>query len=165
MRHLRAYSAFFFLVTVLFASESRSEIEGSTFGVENYGTYPLCCSTCADLTYTKNEAAWVRDGLVAVGYTQVQLSQDSAVDGQDWTDWRTPNVWGADDFDPTGTDWADVAFYAGHGIRFCGDNMGPCADSGGSRPERSLCLANGSQPQCSLAAASTESLWRGTSWL
>lgn len=109
------------LFFLLGARVAHAEWEGATFGVEDYNGTGLCCYGCDDLEFPKNDAAWVRDGLMNIGFDQVQLNQDGGVDGRDWMDNHVHAI-GDDNIDPYGTDFANVVFYSGHGSCSCGPN-------------------------------------------
>lgn len=125
------------LVLAIFvtAAGARADYEGATFGVEKYGGSGECC--CSDLSYTGDAASSARYALLALGYSPVQFNLDQAVDSRDWVDAGLYPDWGRDNVAPSGTDWADVAFYSGHGNHMCssihgyyseitmGDNSGP----------------------------------------
>ena len=96
---------------------ARAEYEGATFGVENYGGTGQCDQD--HLTQCRNDASAVSDALDALGYEQTEYSIDSNVDSSDFADSALFPAWGLDETDPTGTDFADVIFFSGHGDREC----------------------------------------------
>lgn len=105
------------LVCLLVSAGARAEYEGVSFGVELYGGPSPQCSA-SGLNSARNDADAVRDALSTMGYPQSEYYEDDDVDGYDFIDdaycW-----WCSEDVDPTGTDFADVIFFSGHGGRTC----------------------------------------------
>lgn len=86
--------------------------ELAAFGVEAFGPGANECPG-EDLNWAKNDATHIHDGFDDIGYTQTEVWYDQGVDRRDWTHGV------GDHIDPYGTDFADVVFYAGHGLHRC----------------------------------------------
>ena len=108
-----AVSALVFTATTMMSAISQGAYEGSAFGVENYAD----CAPGSNLSWTIDKAQHVRDALAGLSYTSLNTSTDYYVDGRDFID---NNQGGSDNVATTGTDWADVAFFSGHGGYHCG---------------------------------------------
>lgn len=112
-------SSFLAIAVMIVSASAFAEYEMVAFGVRSFGAADECPGS--DLTYPVLDATKVHNALEDLGYDQHQLYSSHDVDGRDFTD-RAREDWGRDENDPTGTDFADVVFYAGHGFRKCEAN-------------------------------------------
>jgi hypothetical protein len=122
-RHPFSASTTIVAISLLFATSSFADYEGVTFDVGLYASSNpgegRCCSNCSDLSTVDEYADSFFSGLQVIEYDVVAQSHNLGVDDADFSDndWF-PN-WGADHVSTTGVDWADVAFYIGHGHHEC----------------------------------------------
>lgn len=114
MRHLKLPLALAALA--LAAHPALADRELVMFTPEQYGASPLCCLGCDDLPNAIQDGQHFDNAFA--DYDVVQQWNNQAVDGENFgeADWL---AWGDDESSPTGTDWADVIFYSGHGSRTC----------------------------------------------
>jgi hypothetical protein len=121
MKRSFAGRALLALLAAGLSAEAHAARELVMFTPEEFGNAPFCCSGCDDLPNTVQDGQHFDAGFGS--YDVVQQWQDQAVDGRDFTD---PAVFavGADSTSPSGTDWADVIFYSGHGSRTCSQFAG-----------------------------------------
>lgn len=108
-------------VLALAAHPALADRELVMFTPEQYGASPLCCSGCDDLPNAIQDGQHFDNAFS--GYDNVEHWSNQGVDGEDFgeSDWLD---WGADDVATSGTDWADVIFYSGHGSRTCSQFAG-----------------------------------------
>ena len=98
------------LEAILLAPQAAvAEYEGVAFGVNDQ----ICGGD--DLSYGTTAATSFYDGLGDISYDQRRLNTDAGVDASDFTDNNAFPTWGGDDYDPYGTDFADVMFVSTHG--------------------------------------------------
>lgn len=71
-------------------------------------------SVTADLSYCDDWADVMEDAFDAEGWNQTENRTNAAVDPRDWSDLDKIS-WGADEADPTGSDFAEVAMLCSHG--------------------------------------------------
>jgi hypothetical protein len=100
---------------------------------ENYGSSGYCGGDA--LTNANEDATYIDNGII--GYHQFEYWTNLYFDGRDITD-AVNFAWGADETDPSGSDFADIIFISGHAGGSCtagserswftpGDNIDGCS--------------------------------------
>jgi hypothetical protein len=117
--------AFTFSLLFAISRPSSAEYESVIFGVDDFNCR-TCCPYGDELSYSAETADDMDTGFELINYDQTTWYSNGAVDGRDWTD-DSRRIWGTDDDDPYGTDYADVAVIISHGVSKCStstDNAG-----------------------------------------
>jgi hypothetical protein len=107
---------------LLLAPATAGAQEMAAFGINLFGLGSNECgsvdpddgSVTPDLNFCDDWADIMEDGFDAEGWDQTENRTNAFVDGRDWTD-SALETWGADDDDPNGSDFAEVAMLCGHG--------------------------------------------------
>jgi hypothetical protein len=90
--------------------------EMAAFGVNLFGggTDECGTSTTADLSFCDDWVDVMEDAFDAEGWDQTESNKNNWVDGRDWSD-SYKQSFGADDTDPSGADFAEVAMLCSRG--------------------------------------------------
>lgn len=115
---------------LLIVNVSQGADEAIAFGVEGFGTSPLCCESCDDLSWSHDQANAlddVFDGWQASGWwhsSYAYLTSDT--DGRDFMDPSVSkdDVSEEDYLDNYGVDHADVGYISTHGGHTCQSGSG-----------------------------------------
>jgi hypothetical protein len=89
--------------------QAETQYEFVAHSAEPYGTAGYCSGDA--LTNANEDAGYIDDGMIFYG--QLAYWTNLSFDGADLTD-AVNFAWGADETDPTGSDFADVVFVSGH---------------------------------------------------
>jgi hypothetical protein len=123
LTRLRAIPSTLSLLSALLGvvGPASADRELALFTPEIYGDGDFCCESCDDLPNAIGDGAHFDDGFAS--YDEIVENQNTTVDGRDFADsgWF---AWGADSDATSGTDWADVIFYSGHGSATCDPAVG-----------------------------------------